>query len=607
MPLVLPWYRRSGPQAIALALLSFLLYANTLGHDFTLDDAIVITDNSVVNRGVSGWADLFTHDTFYGFFGEQDRASLVAGGRYRPLTPALFALEGEVADGPFLYHLFNVSWYAVLGVVVLFTVRELVRDKELAGWVPLATAALFVAHPVHTEAVANIKGRDEILALLGALCATWMVLRASRDGSWWAASAGGMLFLVGCFAKENAITFLIVTPLLLSTRSGPRYRYLIPMALAAAVYLAVRFAVIGTGIGDPPTELMNNPFLREQGGGVVVMTFWERLPTVIYTALLYLKLMVWPVNLVHDYYPTAIELKSWSDIWVWISLIGHIALLALAGFYLRSRRPIVAAGILTYFITLSIVSNLLFSVGTLMSERFLFMPSFGFLLAVVALLARWQHGRWIAIAVVPVFCMLTVLRNPVWSDNYTLFTTDVARQPNSAKLRNAAAGARLDRYQQLPEERRAGQAMLIANALEDLNAALRIHPRYGNAYLLRGNAHYLQEDYGAAIADYENASAFGVADGTVNGNLALALQQAGRRAGEEQNDLLTARSYLERSLALAPDRYETLRLLGITYGMEGNPARALSYFERALQIEPDNEGARQNVAIARQQLRQLSE
>ena len=278
-----------------------------------------------------------------------------------------------------------------------------------------------------------------------------------------------------------------------------------------------------------------------------------------------------------------------------------------AAFHLRSRRPYVAVGVLAYLLTLSIVSNFAFSVGTLMSERFLFMPSFGFALAIVALLARFKKGWWVVVGIIPVFCFLTVARNPVWKDNFTLFTTDVQHQPNSAKLLNAAAGARLDRYQQLEEAGRENQEHLLTTALEHLNRALRIHPRYGNAYLLRGNAYFLAGDYSRAVTEYESALAYGVPIKTVNRNLALALQQSGRVAGEERQDLVSARALLERSLSLAPDNYETLRLLGIAYGMGGNAQRAYDYFLRALEVEPENEGAKQNLEIARQQLRGSSQ
>ena len=87
----LSWIERPRLVAIGLVLLSIGMYANTLGHGFVLDDAIVLTENGIVKQGIKGWGELFSNDTFFGFFDENK--SLVAGGRYRPLTPALFGLE----------------------------------------------------------------------------------------------------------------------------------------------------------------------------------------------------------------------------------------------------------------------------------------------------------------------------------------------------------------------------------------------------------------------------------------------------------------------------------------------------------------------------------
>jgi hypothetical protein len=89
-----------------------LLYLNTLTHEFTQDDAIVIYDNMYTTKGISGIKGLFTKDTFFGFFKEEGKAKLVSGGRYRPLTPAMFALEYQiVGKNPFLGHLINILLY----------------------------------------------------------------------------------------------------------------------------------------------------------------------------------------------------------------------------------------------------------------------------------------------------------------------------------------------------------------------------------------------------------------------------------------------------------------------------------------------------------------
>lgn len=607
-----PIYRRPRAQALALFALSFLLYANTLGHDYALDDAIVITDNTLVQRGFAGIPELFAHDTFYGFFNDDAKASLVAGGRYRPLTPALFAVEVGLGGGPFLHHLLNVLWYGLLVVVVFGFLRYLTaRLEQLPWWLPLGVAALFAAHPLHTEVVANIKGRDEILALLGAVSGTWLMLRAYDRDHFFGACAGAGLVFLGCLAKENALTFLAVIPAVLwffgrkqaeSGGVGRVLRYTLPAVAAVGVFLVIRTAVIGWSLGEPVLEVLNNPFLERAGDGWVPMDAGTRLATVMHTLWEYLRLLFVPLGLVHDYYPMAVPAKSWGQLTPWLGLLLHVGLgvLALLGW---RRRPLVALGALVYLAGLSIVSNVFFSVGTNMSERFLFMPSLGWALAVGAAVAagarRFGAGlAWGIPAVVAVFALLTVQRNPVWADNYTLFTTDVVRQPASAKLRNAAAGARLTRYQSFPAASQPAQQDLLRAALTDLNQAIALHPTYKNAFLLRGNAHLLLKNYDAAIADYDRALDLDPGYADAQRNLVVALAGAGRDAGEVRGDLRAAFGYLRRAEQLAPNDYETLRLLGVANGVSGRADLALDYFRRAAQARPNDAEARWNYGVA---------
>ena len=86
-------------------------------------------------------------------------------------------------------------------------------NKALSASLAFAAALLFVAHPLHTEAVANIKGRDEIMALLGSLAALYFSLRSYHSGKLGWEALAALSFLIGIFSKENAITFLAIVPL----------------------------------------------------------------------------------------------------------------------------------------------------------------------------------------------------------------------------------------------------------------------------------------------------------------------------------------------------------------------------------------------------------
>jgi hypothetical protein len=604
----LPWYQQVRIQLLVVFLVAAGVYVNTLGHDYALDDAIVITDNVIVQQGISGWGELFTYDTFYGFFQDEDKAQLVAGGRYRPLTPAMFALEQQLFGSAAAHHLFNVLWYAILcGVILGFAGAISRARKDLPWWFALAVAMLFAVHPLHTEVVANIKGRDEIIALLGAVGGSWMIWRAATKQQWLGAVAGAGLFFLGCLAKENAITFLAVIPVMLLFLRGKDtpwrdLKFALPLLGAAGLFLVIRGNVIGFSLGEPVMELLNNPFLELRNGVWEPLSTGDRLATVMHTLWEYLRLLFAPYGLVHDYYPRAIPVMSWGSITPWLGLLLHLAMGLLVVLKFR-RYPLASFGILIYLASLSIVSNVFFSVGTNMSERFLFMPSLGWALALTVLMAglarRFGGGiAWGFPVVALIFSLLTLNRNPVWKDNFTLFTTDVRKQPNSAKLLNAAGGVRLDRYQSLPETSRANQQQLLLDARRDLTRAVEIHPTYRNAFLLRGNAELLLKNYDAAIADYDYVLDLDGGYQPARDNMLRALTAAGRAAGEERGDLNAAFTYLKRAEQLAPNDYETLRLLGVASGVSGQLAGAVDYFRRASEIQPDNADALWNYGTA---------
>ncbi|MEL6926993.1 MAG: hypothetical protein AAFO94_23340, partial [Bacteroidota bacterium] len=125
-------------------------------------------------------------------------------------------------------------------------------------------------------------------------------------------------------------------------------------------------------------------------------------------------------------------------------------------------KELLAYGILFYLGTLFLVSNIVFPIGTNMAERFLFMPSVGFGLvlavAIWELVSRlnmppvWRNTLLLSGVFALLYAGKTISRNAVWTDNFTLFQTDIAVAPNSAKLRNSAGGSLVARYKDEPNE-----------------------------------------------------------------------------------------------------------------------------------------------------------
>ncbi|MEM9848513.1 MAG: tetratricopeptide repeat protein [Bacteroidota bacterium] len=617
------WWTNSRLHAIIVFAFCVSLYANTIGHNYTQDDAIVIYDNMFTTEGVSGIKGLLTKDTFFGFFKVEGKDNLVQGGRYRPLTLIQFAIGWEIfGNQPWVFHLMNIFWYAICCVMVYWLLLRLLNryDSNIyIHFIALGTALLFAAHPIHVEAVANIKGRDEIMTMLGSLAALYFALRAyDEEKTVWQIVAAGLFFL-GLMAKENAITFLAVIPLSFFVfrrlAIGQSLLRTWPFLATTLLYLGIRFAVLGFAMGEASGELMNNPFLKLEGGAWVSFSFAEWSATILFTLGKYVQLLIFPHPLTHDYYPRQVDIMSWSDWQVLLSFGLYAAATVYALIRLPKRDPI-SYGVLFFIITLSIVSNIVFPIGTNMGERFLFVPSLGFCFIVMILL--WRLGKRLAqtktianiqqirvpLAIVGLVVLLftakSFMRNFIWKDNFTLFTTDVYTSPNSAKVQNSAAGALLEASTGVTDEQ--ARLAIVERARGHAEQAIQIHPTYKNAYLLLGNAHNYLKNYDASIRAYEQALQLDENYQEAINNLAITYREAGRYHGEKLRDAATSIQYLEKALEMRPNEVEVLRLLGIAYGVSGQTAKAIEMLERAIQITPDNASILYNLGAAHGQL-----
>ncbi len=595
------------------ALLGFLLYVQTSGFDYTQDDAIVINENMFTTEGIKGIPGLFSYDTFYGYFKDPAKTRLVSGGRYRPLTPAMFAFEYDLAGPkPWLSHLMNAVWYGVLCWVLFGFLREWMTPR-LGGAAALQAAAwgalIFAVHPIHTEAVANIKGRDEIIAALGAIAGLWLLIRAERDPQPLATRIGAaVLFLAGMLSKENVITMLAIAPLTLwwyHKSPGVKWVSAIwPIVVASLLFIVIRGAVTGWSPGEAPKELMNNPFLKIENGNYVPFSAGEKSATIVYTMGKYLKLLVFPYPLTHDYYPRHIDIQHWGKPFVLLSLLVWLGLLyaVIRGWKERSWW---AMGILFYVCTMSVTSNILFPIGTNMSERFAFLPSIGFaILAGYAFARASQSGYKKAATATGLILLLTfsgwtLVRSRVWQNNSTLFTTDIRTSTRSAKLLNAVGGDLITRSEL--EKDPVLRKEMLTEAQTYLKRALEIHPNYKLGYLLLGNSYFHLGDLDQAVTYFRHVLKMDPEYKEGKRNLGVALRDLGKLQGETHQNLTGAITLLQEAVQYLPDDYETYHLLGVAHGQKGEVQKAIGYFKKEIELVPKNATAHFNLGIAYRQ------
>lgn len=570
--------------AVFLFFLAVILYANSLSNGYALDDTLMITKNEFTQMGVKGIGKIMSTDAFVGFFGEEK--NLLPGGRYRPLSHVLFAVEYELfGANPFWGHLMNVLWYGLLVVLIYFALKIWLPENSEKQWywaMPFLVALIYALHPLHTEVVANIKGRDEIMSMSGCmLLLIFLKKRLERKGIIW--DVGIFLaFLFAVLSKENALTFVAVVPLVLWFFSDIKLKkvlvVMLPVLLALISYFAIRFYALGFifGTGVKSAELLNEPFLEASVS--------EKYATIFYTLGLYLKLLFVPHPLTHDYYPKHIPIINWADMRAIISFMAYAALGLLALWGLKRKR-IWSFAILFFVITLSISSNLVISIGAFMNERFLFMPSLALALVLAWLIHAKFSGRHATLVkgVFAVYMLLfavkTVSRTPVWKDDFTLFTTDVLVSDNSAKVNVSAGGALIDRALQAytPSDPRRNE--MLSKAVFYLNRGVSIHPKYVAAWLLKGNAHYHLGDLEMAFESYENSLKLAPKYDLALKNI-LALTERARI----DNKMELSEKAINYLLETYPDSATYHYHKALNFEKSGKLSEALQYLEQAIAL-----------------------
>jgi hypothetical protein len=491
---------------LVLLLVPFLLYGYSITFtEYVLDDALVLSENNFVKKGFAGIWDILANETFTGFLGTQQ--NLVEGARYRPLSLVTFAVEyGFLGLNPQVSHFINVLLYALsalllLRVLALFFPLE--KNANAFYSIPFVATLLFVLHPVHTEVVANIKSRDEILCLLFSLATLYYSFRFVSTDNKLNAVASALFFLLAMLSKENAITFLAVVPLCIyfftQLPTKKIIASIIPLAVTTVIYLIIRSNVLGFlfDSGKEVALLMNNPFLGT--------TQDEKFATIFYTLLLYIKLLFFPHPLTHDYYPYHIPIIEWSDPRAFLSLILYMALIVFAFRNFRNK-SVVAFCILFFVVTISIVSNMFFAVGVFMAERFLYMPSVAFCLliaywcihSVVQYEKRFPAVNYIAAILLVIFISgfsyKTIERVPVWKDTMSLNKSGAEVSVNSARAQQYYGYALY--VEATKEKDRTKKQQLLDEALPYVNRALKIHPVYTDALTCKAGivAAYYQLD-----------------------------------------------------------------------------------------------------------------
>jgi len=572
-------------------LLALLCYFNSLANGFTYDDKALVRQNLRI-RSLSNWRAVWLTDWWNNPTRNQPHPADVRDLLYRPLTMFTFALDYAVGRlNPFGYHATNVVLHALATGLLWLFVWRLFGDASAA----LLAAVLFALHPVHSEAVANIVGRAEVLAtllLLLGLCA----LLAHRDGPRMRdVLIAAPLFLLALLAKETAVCYPVAALLVLHFARPAALRLRPRMAggaalllLPLAIYFPLRYWVLhGRLMPDLPASVLYNPYVA---AGPL-----ERLLGVFTILGHYARLLFVPRTLSCDYGLAITGPDSDPNAMTALGTIAALGLLAaLLGY--RSRRPALrtVAFLAALFLAgYALISNAPFTIGVSLAERFMYWPSVpvcaGAALGVVGLWRRYARpphppaGRrrlMAALGMTLLFALglRTVVRNADWRNDLTLFSEDARNHPRGAHLACSLATTYLQVAADLPAGPQ--REHYLRHAADLLDRALVIYPRFPRALRERGVAYMLAGRTDKAIRFLERAAQLTPSDPLAQRHLTRLLGQR-EQARTELADLLAA-------VNREPDNPSLWKRLDSVYVKLGRYDDALRAAARAVELAPDD-------------------
>jgi tetratricopeptide (TPR) repeat protein len=412
---------------LALCVVSVVAYSNSFGSGFVADNHYIILEDPRIRAATSeNVGEIIDHG--YWFLPPEK-------GLYRPFTTLTYLFNYAVlgnADQPAGYHAINMLLHMLNVLLVYVLCLRLMRKP----WLAFFAAAIWAVHPASTEAVTNIVGRADLLAAFAVLCGFWMYLKStestgSRQWVWLAGLAG--ITTVGVFSKESAVVILGVIVLyeFAFWKERKQVRGLLLGCVATSVPILLMWIQRSRVLAKSETPVF--PFVENP---LIGSGFWVAKLTAIKVLAKYLWLLVWPAKLTWNYYYSQIPLARGAPR-DWIAWIAIAAVVVVAIFLYRRNAPAFFFAAFA-FVAIVPVSNLLIPIGTIMAERFLYLPTIGFAAcAVMGIYAIAERVKLRAAAPV-VMCLIIVAfaartwaRNSDWRDNMTLMKAGVEAAPNS--------------------------------------------------------------------------------------------------------------------------------------------------------------------------------
>jgi len=566
----LNWIERRGVAEMLVGAIAFLAYGATLGFQFVYDDKPQIVENPAVHA----WHYLphyFTSHVWAELYPK------VRGNYYRPLFLLWFRLNHALFGlNPAGWHLTTVICHVIATYLVFALVRRLTADRLVAFF----AATLFGLHPVHIESVAWVSGVTDPLLAIFMLASFLAYLRFREENRLRWAGLALLMFALDLFVKETAIVLapiVFVYAWLYAPERTLASRFVSAVKQSAAFFaiavlcLGLRVHVL-KGFSHPGTTL---------AWSTIVLTG----PSVLW---MYVRHLVLPVGLSGFYGLPYVDKPTVTGFTVPMALMA-VVIVALAWGISRLDDVRLALFACCWMVLpiLPVLYLRAFVEGDIAHDRYLYIPSIGFVLLVVLgfrqIANRWRPNhkplQLAGIAVLAIaYTIGTATQQTYWASDMLLYSRGVEIAPNDNLACNNLANALLDNGH--PAEAIALYSQVLAREPSYWLSNYNLGYSYYKIGYLQAAELYLRRAIGISDVDSDQYVYLG-----------LTLWRQGQ--------LDEAAQYVQRAIQIRPSAPGYHFVLGVIRQDQKNLAAAESEFALELKYQPESNAARQRLTAIR--------
>ena len=483
-----------------LFVISLLLYGWTIGFEYGIDDKFITSSINNIDNSFDGFLTIFK--TWF------------AGADYRPISFLSFWLERKIYgfSNPHLSHIVNAILFGfiLLKIYDFILVSKFYKNERKLILLAVLCSIIYAVHPNHVSVVANIKARDNLLSMLFGLFAAIQLIYYFDYRKIWRILLFIVFITLAFLSKIDAYVFIIAPLLIVFFFRDEKLNFRKLFIFTGITFLLFFLTFIITGLFKLQLNKAEyifsigfdeNPIV---GNGTLI----NRISLLLTSLFYYLKFLFFPSGYYFFYGYNQIPLTGLLSI---INITASVSLLLFTilcyRFYHKNR--IYTFALLFFLLSIAYALNFYVTVAGIVMDKYNFIASFGFCLALAALIIDITNADSMLLFKNPfiiflifVFTFFTFYRTKDWRNSFSLIEKDMPSLTKSVNANRMAAGAYINLA--LAEELKPNNNRIYTDSLISIGEryairGLNIYDKVPDLWELKGLASFYKKDYNQAL------------------------------------------------------------------------------------------------------------